>query len=70
MLQRVKALTEKPTRFYIESPRKGIFAECDVYSGNQIVVLAGSTATKQDSSGLDSTYRKLKERLIADGVSG
>ena len=57
----------EPKRFYIRSVRNGISAECDVYSRNRIVVLAGSTATKRESKG-HPNYENQKERLIADGV--
>ena len=56
-----------PRRFYIVSNRHGISAECDVYSENRIVVLAGSTATKRENKG-HPHYESQKERLIADGV--
>ena len=57
----------KPKRFYIGPNRAGISAECDVYSANRIVVLAGSTATKRKNKG-HPNYENQKERLIADGV--
>ena len=57
----------KPQRFYIESKRNHIFAECDVYSEKRIVVRSGSTAAKREIKGFPN-WLKMKERLVADGV--
>ena len=57
-----------PKRFYIVSRRNSIFAECDVYSENRIVVLAGSTATKRAMNPGREQLQKRKDQLIADGV--
>ena len=56
-----------PRRFYIESKRNGIAAQCDVYNAKKIIILAGSTANKRENAGYPS-YEKQKQRLIADGV--
>ena len=56
-----------PKRFYIGSKRNGVAAQCDVYSANRIVVLAGSTATKRENKG-HPNYENQKEQLISDGV--
>ena len=58
----------EPTRFYIESKRNGIFAQCDVYNENLIMVLEGSTATKKKIPEGRHKYQEQKERLIADGI--
>ena len=60
--------SETPMRFYIGPNRDGIFAECDVYSRNRIVVLAGSTATKRKLTQHYWRYQRRKDQLIADGV--
>ncbi|MCY3690814.1 MAG: helicase-related protein [Chloroflexi bacterium] len=57
-----------PKRFCIGPNRDGIFAKCDVYSRNQIIVLAGSTATKRELTQSYWRYQRRKDRLIADGV--
>ena len=57
-----------PRRFYIESKRNGILAKCDVYGGNRIVVLEGSTATKRAMNPGREHFQKRKDKLIADGV--
>ena len=54
-------------RFYIGSKKNGVLAECDVYGEKQIIVLAGSTATKRENTG-HPNYENLKQRLISDGV--
>ena len=56
-----------PKRFYIGSKRNGVAAQCDVYSANRIVVLAGSTATKRENKG-HPNYENQKEQLISDHV--
>ena len=56
-----------PTRFYIKPKLSNISAECDVYNAKRIVVLAGSTASKQEMKG-NTSYREQKERLIKSGV--
>ena len=58
----------KPRRFYIASKRNGIFAECDVYSRNRIVILAGSTATERKLNEHFSALQNRKEKLVADGI--
>ena len=55
-------------RFYIGPNRDGIFAECDVYNGNRIVVLAGSTATKRELNKHYGSFIRQKNKLIADGM--
>ena len=57
-----------PKRFYIMSRRNSIFAECDVYSENRIVALAGSTATKRTMNPGREHSQKRKDQLIANGV--
>ena len=57
-----------PKRFYIVSKQNGISAECDVYSKDRIIVLAGSTATKRELNPNHRGYIKRKNELIADGV--
>ena len=56
-----------PARFYIESKRNGILAQCDVYNRTRIVILAGSTATKRQNTG-HPNYETQKHQLIAAGV--
>ena len=55
-------------RFYIGPNRDGVFAECDVYNRHQIVVLAGSTATKRELNKHYGPFIRHKSELIADGV--
>ena len=57
-----------PKRFYIGPNRDGIFAECDVYNRNRIVVLAGSTATKRELNKQHAPFIRQKNELIANGV--
>ncbi len=54
----------------VQSPAKanGIFAECDVYSKDRIIVLAGSTATKRELHETRKAFIKRKNELIADGT--
>ena len=62
-------LTGERTRFYIKG--KGIAAECDVYSRKQIVVLAGSQATKLETKSLrehEPRYWQIRNDLIAGNV--
>ena len=60
--------TGKPKRFYIASRRNGILAQCDVYSRNRIVILAGSTAIKRKLNEHYSALQNRKDKLIADGT--
>ena len=57
-----------PVRFYIGPNRDGVSAECDVYSKNRIVVLAGSTATKRELNQHYAPFIRHKNELIADGA--
>ena len=57
-----------PVRFYIGPNRDGASAECDVYSRNRIVVLAGSTATKRDLNEHYQDEINRKNKLISDGI--
>ena len=58
----------KPKRFYIGPNRNGIFAECDVYSENRVIVLAGSTATKRIIGNIFPNLQNRKDRLIETGT--
>ncbi len=64
----IESTASEPRRFYIESRRDGIFAQCDVYARNRIVVLAGSTATRREILHWYPNYIELKARLIAEGI--
>ncbi len=57
-----------PQRFYIVSKPNGIFAECDVYSRERIVILAGSTAIKRKLNDHYSALQNRKDRLVENGV--
>ncbi len=57
-----------PKRFYIGPNRDGIFAKCDVYNRNRIVVLAGSTATKRELNKQHAPFIRQKNELIANGA--
>ena len=57
-----------PKRFYIGPNRNGIFAECDVYSQNKIVVIAGSTATKRKIGNIFPNLQNRKDNLIVGRV--
>ncbi len=58
----------EPQRFYIIDKKNDIRAECDVYSKNRIVVLAGSTATKRELNENHRAFIKRKDELIVDGT--
>ncbi len=60
--------SSKPIRMCIRSGQNGVCVSCDVYSENRIVVLADSTVTKKQVVKSESSYRKQKESLIAEGI--
>ncbi len=67
-LQTAQISAKSPKRFYIVSKRNGIFAECDVYGENKVIVLAGSTATKRKIGNIFPNLQNRKDHLIATGT--